>query len=100
VGKTALIHVGERVVEGLDVETAAHEARDAHVDRSGEDVKGASTAIRGSTTSLLEDEREGRDLVEVAELSGGCARVAGVHEDASVEEGAVDIGHHGTDVAE
>lgn len=46
VGKTALIHVGEGVVEGFDVETAAHEARDAHVDRSGEDIKGTSAAIR------------------------------------------------------
>lgn len=100
VGKTTLVHLGERVVEGLDVETASHETRHAHVDRGGEDVKGTSAAIRRSATSLLEDERERRDLVEVAELSGGCARVTRVHEDTSVEEGTVDIGHHGTDVTE
>src|SRR5262245_28747489 len=52
---------------------------------------------------LLGEHAHGRDLVEEPELGlglRGVAHIGGVHEDAAIEEGAMDVRHHGPGVAQ
>ena len=46
----------------------------------------------------LDEEGHGEALVKEAELAGPVKEIGGVHEDAAVQQSAVDVGNHGADV--
>jgi hypothetical protein len=91
------------IVNNLNVAFAAHNNWALAVDGIWNDVKDALDLAfehtrGGDSTSLLGDHGHGDSLVQTAELALGGLIVRRVKENASVEESAVDIGNHRTDV--
>lgn len=73
------------------------------MDRLGLDLQGADHGAvhadgDASATGLLHKEGHGVHLVEKAKLAVGALLISRVHEDASIDEGAVDIGDHRADI--
>jgi hypothetical protein len=57
------------------------------------------SSTRPKETHLLDEERHWESLVEQPQLSALALLVLGIPEDSTVEERAVDVGNHGSDVS-
>lgn len=92
------------IVNDLNITLATHDNGALAMDGIRNNVKDSldlalKHACRGNAASLLGNHGHGNALVQTAKLALGGLIVGRVEENASVEEGAVDIGNHRTDVA-
>mmetsp|Transcript_70650 Transcript_70650/g.160453 ORF Transcript_70650/g.160453 Transcript_70650/m.160453 type:complete len:306 (+) Transcript_70650:159-1076(+) len=84
----------------IDVLRRAKNDRDSLVNVHRWDVHHAAVASDSLATSLLQDEGHGGALVEETQLAVLVLRVCWVREDAAVEQRAVHVADHGSNVAE
>lgn len=92
------------IVNDLNVTLTAHDNGALTVDGIRNNVKDSldlalEHTCGGNSAGLLGNHGHGNALVQTAKLALGGLIVGRVEENASVEEGAVDIGNHRTDVA-
>mmetsp|Transcript_36611 Transcript_36611/g.78109 ORF Transcript_36611/g.78109 Transcript_36611/m.78109 type:complete len:360 (+) Transcript_36611:284-1363(+) len=88
----------------LDVALGAEDYGAAVVDAGGDEVEHALHAAvehagRGDAARRLHDEGHREALVQHAQLASRALLVGGVYEDAAVEDGAMHVGDHRSDVA-
>mmetsp|Transcript_17531 Transcript_17531/g.44460 ORF Transcript_17531/g.44460 Transcript_17531/m.44460 type:complete len:311 (+) Transcript_17531:201-1133(+) len=100
--RTYLLLLGvlvELFEEHVNVASAADKDRRTLVNGIRHDVQDALKARGALAASLLHDHRHGVGLVEQAKFAVLALLVSRVQEDAAVEQGAVQIGHHRAYVA-
>lgn len=88
-----------KVLQFLHLVLAAEEDAGAFVDVLWHEVEDALLAVGGEPAGLFDNHGHGKTLVQNPELALFRLGVGGVGKDTAVEEGAVDVCHHGADVA-
>ncbi len=83
----------------LHHQSAAHVKRRALVQFGRLDIEDTFFTIRSLTTGHFHDEGKGIAFVEQAKLAFWFGKSAGIHEDPSLDEIAMDIGYHAANVS-
>ena len=83
----------------LNVALAADEQRRPLMQLRRHDVENRAAAVRRRSAGLLADERQRIRLVEQPQLAPRGLAVGGIHEDATGEQVAMEVGHQRADVA-
>jgi len=91
--------IGVGIDNFLDVVLGSHNDRDPLVDVVRYDVHDTLCSGGGKTSRLFHDEGHGGSLVQQSKLSVDVLGIPRVSENTSVQQSAVDISHHRSDVS-
>src|SRR5690348_14127096 len=89
----------DELLEQRDVHRAADDEGHALVDRLGLDIQDALRSGTGAAAGALDDEREGRALVQEAQLTVLMIGIGGIAIEASVQQSTMEVGHQRAAVA-